>query len=284
MKRSYFNIAPVLALAGLCLSAYPCAAAEALTDVKLDPLNIKGIYSFEWAGVDIGKMGIEAVQTERNYSVTSDVSTTGIVKFFVRHSSHTTSLGSGEGNFAYTNGVYESNYQTRNKKKYVHMTVAGGTTGKETLVPADNPATRPPVPAALKHAVFDPLAITLQMRTELSRALHDNTGRFSLPLYDGRRLTQVDFEIAGKKVLRDKGRKIPTIMVLLSRRLLAGFTAKELKDYNPKEKPARFYFSDDTRLLPVRAEADVLFGTASATLIKECPQDESCLLGNTDRD
>jgi hypothetical protein len=224
-------------------------------------------------------MGIEVQQTPKHYSIVSDIITTGLVKLFVKHSSHTNVDRLGKQDFVYNQGTYESRYQTRNKKKYVKMLTKDGITGGETLVPPDNPVTRPPVAAELKHNVFDPLSLTLQMRQELWTALKNNTKQFSIPLYDGRRLTQVNFEVGEKKTLRLKDGKVPVVQVNVSRQLIAGFTQKELAEYDPKEGTARFYFSDDKRLVPIRAEASVMFGTVSATLAKECSKEESCLFG-----
>lgn len=75
---------------------------------------------------------------------------------------------------------------------------------------------------------------------------------------------------------------LPVITVDVRRKPLAGFTAKELADYDPHEPTLHMYFTDDARQIPIRVEATVFFGTLSATLAKECRTGESCLLGNKD--
>jgi hypothetical protein len=278
MKHRFFNIAALLFVLLPC----PSMAEDALSVINPEPILFKAIYNFELSGISLGKMGIEVQQTPKHYSIVSDIITTGLVKLFVKHSSHTSVDRLGQHDFTYDQGTYESRYQTRNKKKHVKMLIKDGITGQETLVPPDNPITRPPVAAELKHNVFDPLSLTLQMRQELWTALNNNTKQFSIPLYDGRRLTQVNFEVGERKTLRLKDGKVPVIQVNVSRKLIAGFTQKELTDYDPKEGNARFYFSDDKRLVPIRAEARVMFGTISATLAKECGKEESCLFGITE--
>ena len=302
MKRLHFNIA-------LCiLTSLPCQALaqDGLTTINNmpEPLNFKAIYSFGFEGLPIGKMGIEATQTPKHYAVTSDITTTGLMKIFVKHSSHTTAEGTSR-----AEGQYESHYQTKGKKKYVKTVTHEGVTGGEILIPPD-PPTRQPVAAEMKRNVADPLTLILRMREELAKALrtspsflegegrgggtfttsakesvpHPNPppqgGReFSINLYDGRRLTQVNFTVGEKQILRYQDRRIPVIEVSVGRKLLAGFTQSELADHNPNEPQARLYITDDVRLIPIRAEFTMLFGTASATLVKECAGGESCLLG-----
>ena len=204
--------------------------------------------------------------------------TTGLLKLFVKHSSHTTVDGSGAQDFTYPEAEYESHYQTRGKKKYVKMITHAGITGGEILIPPD-PPTRKPVPPDMKKNIADPLTTLLRMREEVWKAVHNHTTHFSINLYDGRRLTQVNFIVGDKQNLRINGGKIPVIAINVTRKLLAGFTESELANYDPHESGARFYVTDDERLIPIRAEATLMFGIISATLAKECTGAENCLLG-----
>ena len=271
-KRSFFNIL-------FLFLSYPASAADTLTAINPDPIQFKGIYNFELSGVPLGKLGIEVQQTKRDYTIVSDVVTSGLVKLFVKHSSHTMVDATGSQDFAYTEATYESHYQTRNKKKYVKMLTKDGITGDETLVPPDNPLTRPKVTADLKKDVVDPLSLTLRMRSELWKAQQNHTPQFTIRMYDGRRLSEIHFVVGEKKTLRYNDGKVPVIMVSVSRKMIAGFTKTELEDFDPKEPELRLYFTDDARLLPLRAEFTLMFGTASATLAKECLANESCLFG-----
>ena len=268
MTTTFFNTSTLITC--FFLLTGPAAAQPADTQ---QPLAIKGIYRFDIAGFPIGQMGIEVNQTLAHYAITSDIMTTGLVKVFVKHSSHTTVSGTG------LEAAYESRYQTKGKKKYVKMVTHDGVTGGEVLVPPDNPTARPPVPTSIKKNVADPLTIILRMRDELWKAEKNHTDHFSLMLYDGRRLTQVNFAVGSKKTMHYGGKDVPVILVSLSRKFIAGFTKTELSDRDPNEPPARLYFTDDARLLPIRAEFNMLFGTASATLVRECTGTESCLLG-----
>lgn len=271
-------------LAGLAL-ALPCAtlAADALTSVKPDmhpaPLHFKGIYEFKMAAIKLGKMGIEVEETSDHYAMIADIISTGLVNTLVKHSSHTTVDASGGKNFIYPNKEYESNYQTRKKKKYVKMVHKDGKLVEEKLVPPDNRAIRPAVADALKKDTVDPLSFLLVMREKLYTAMQEKKDRFTLKLYDGRRLTQVDFVIGGKQNILYNGKKVPVVVVDVTRKLLNGFTASELANHDPNEPVLHLYITNDARLIPLRAEFSFWMGSISAVLAKECRTGESCLLG-----
>lgn len=271
MALRFFNI-----LFYLILLPYPTFAAEALT-----PVNFKALYEFDFGNIPIGRMGIEIEQTPVHYDIAADIMTTGIVKLFVKHSSHTTVDASGE-NFLYPSLDYESNYQTKKKKKYVHFIYKNGVETQETLVPPENRQTRPEVPADLKKNAADPLSFLLRMRQALWQAWRDGEKSFTINAYDGRRLYEADFTVKGKGTIGYNGRQMPVIAVDVKRKPLAGFTASEMAEFDHPEPVLHVYFSDDERMLPIRLEASAFLGTISATLAKECRTGESCLLGIKD--
>lgn len=268
MKRHFFNIL----LSGIFL-AYPAFAGESLT-----PVNFKGVYEFALSGVRFGKMGIEAEQSPDHYAMTCDIATTGLLKLFVQHSSHTTVDGAGQ-DFLYPDSIYETRYQTKKKAKYVKMVRQGGALIEEKLVPPETFETRPRVPAELKNDAVDPLSFLPMMRRELWAAAQQGKNAFSLNAYDGRRLTQVNFAIEGKKTIFHRGAEQPVIVVTARRKQITGFTDSEIRDFNPKEPLLYIYVSDDARLLPLKLEARLWMSPVTATLVKECRTGESCLLG-----
>ena len=256
------------------LSAYPAAAAEGLT-----PISFKAIYDFGWAGMVFGRIGIEAMQTSSHYDITSDVLSTGIANLFTKHSSHTTVDATGR-DFTYPNRDYETNYQTKNKKKYVKMSFKDGKLVQEVALPAD--PKRSPVPVELKERAYDPLSYLLALRKALYDARTQHQQDFRVLFYDGRRLYEGDFSLVGEGRLRMDNEIVPVIHVVARRKLLAGFTPQEIQDFNPNESLLHIYFSNDARLVPLRLEFGFFLGTVSATLAKECRTGESCLFGLKD--
>ena len=274
MKAIMFNRLGIIFVFLFALAnTYPARAGDALT-----PINFKGIYQFAFDGLPIGKMGIELEQTPQHYAATSDIMTTGLVGAFVKHLSHTTVDGSGQ-HYHYTDITYESHYQTRKKKKYVQMVTQNGKLTLENLIPPENHESRSEVDEALKNNAVDPLSFLPQLRYDLFEARAKNEGHFTLNAYDGRRLTQVDFAIAGQKNISYNGQDVRVIDVTASRKQIAGFTKSEIDDFDPHEPILHIYFTDDARLIPIRLEARLMLGILSATLAKECTTGESCLFG-----
>jgi hypothetical protein len=264
----------------LCVSLWLTLPSFVQAQESFTPaIEFKGQYIFAYDGIGFGKMGIEASQTARHYAITSDVASTGIINLFTTHTSHTTVEGIGK-DFNYPAIVYETHYQTKKKPRYVKIVHAGGIITEETALPPDAPQKRPPVPAGLKKDATDPLSFLLTMRQALHEAQTAGHTCFQITLYDGRRLTGVDFTIIGKKPIRYQGKNITALEIDARRKQLAGFTQSETDSFDPKEATLRIYFSDDDRLVPILLQANVFFGTLSATLTKECGGAENCLLGN----
>lgn len=263
MKYSLFNTF----LAAALILAFPALAADE------PPFNLKGFYEFRFSAVPIGRMGIEAEQDSSAYAMTIDITTVGVARLFTKHSSHTTVTGTGD------DIAYQTNYRTKDKKKSVKMAQKNGEFTAENVQPPDNRAVRPAVPPEMKKGAFDPLSLNLALRAGVWDALPSENKHFSVNVYDGRRLTQVDATVADKKIIRLDGRKVPAIRVAVRRKPLAGFTQSELTDIDPKEPTLWIYYSDDGRLIPLHLEMGFLFGKLTATLVKECLTEESCLLG-----
>lgn len=266
-------------LLGLCL----CGSAQSAD--MLDPANFKesltfkGIYEFSLAGVRFGRLGIEFEQKDKDYNMTADIGSTGVINLFAKHTSHTTVDGTGE-SYNYPNRNYETHYQTKKKKRYVKMVYADGKETVEKIEPPENRDKRPAVEAKLKDAAVDPLTFVIAMRHSLYIARKEGKKKFTLTVYDGRRLTEANFTIAGTDVIEYNGRKLPVIDVAATRKQLAGFTPSEISDHSANEPVLHIYFSNDARQMPVELHADYWLGNISAKLVKECRTGESCLLGN----
>lgn len=279
MNSRFFNVSKLkYSFLSILLLTTPAFADGAMKEHPAALGSFKGHYAFSLGKIPIGKLGIELEQSPTHYSIVSDIVTTGLVNMIVKHSSHTTVSGSGR-EFAYPETEYEAHYQTRKKKKYVKFLTHRAQAGQEMLVPPDNAVTRTPVDAELKKDVVDPLSLTLRMREATWGAVRAGKGNFSLHLYDGRRLSELDFVVEEKKQISYLGKQVPVVPVTLTRKMLAGYTKSELDAADPNEPPVRLYFSDDSRFMLVRAEVSLWMGTLSATLSQECAAAESCLFG-----
>lgn len=262
MLRRLFNICLLTVL-----WSPPAMGQEALA-----PLHFKGQYVFSFARVEFGRMGLEAEQEKDGAKLICDISTTGIVKLFVQHSSHSTLQQTGE------NGVYESNYKTRKKAKYVKILSRNSKVISEELVPPEAPGKRSAVPADIKKQAHSPLEFLLEMRKNLYNSMKSGVSDYSLFFFDGRRLTQGHFTIEGRKTIRIGEKKYKTIKVAARRTLIGGFTKDEIEEYEPDEPTVYLYYSDDERLIPLRIEFKLGLVTVAATLRTQCEARGECLL------
>jgi hypothetical protein len=268
MPRLFINMSLLLLLLDT-----PAMSAENLT-----PINEKLYYEAGWSGINFGKIGIEIDEQADKAKVTCDISSSGIMALFIKHSSHTTLTATGS-NFTYPDRIYESNYKTRKKARHVKLTYKAGKITEEIIEPPENRDKRPAVPDADKNSAYDLMSFLLQMRSEILSAQKNGKTIFTLNAYDGRRLTQADFNIVGEKTIKISGEKQKALTVTARRKFLAGYTKGELDDYDPNEPSLTVYFSNDEKLIPLRMEVPFLMQKISADLVKKCTKEESCLLG-----
>lgn len=258
------------------ISSPAMADSEALG--PLAPLNYKAVYHFGYGALTFGKIGLDISQTPDHALMASDVTSTGIMNALLKHSSHSTLDAKGS-NYHYNNINYETNYQTKGKKKYAHIVYKNGEVADEKVMPPDDREKRPAVSKELKDKAVTPLGFGMAMRQALYDHLKAKDTHFSLYLYDGRRASEVDFVIVGRKTMPINGTPSDVVQVDMSRKLLEGYTQSELADSTKKEPPLHVYWSHDERLIPLLFEVPMMIGSLSATLAHECGPGESCLLG-----
>lgn len=259
MSMRLYNIL----LISLLFLSYPAFAA-----VPMIAVNFNGHYDLSFAGIPFGRMDIEAEEDASHYRMEADIASVGLVDVFAQHSSQTRATATGK-DFKFTERSYKTHTQTRKKKRDISMDYKNGRYVNEVVVPPDNRESRAEVPADLKKDAFDPLSIVLELRRIVMQkmATGDNSP-FSIKLYDGRRLTRADATLPGSKTIRVNGAPVAVVHLSLKRTPLAGFTDKELSQYQNSEPALDVYFSDDEIFLPVKLSLPFTFGSLEATLAK----------------
>lgn len=258
MRLIFINI--LLLFISLCDSP---ATAQTLA-----PIEKKLRYEASFSGIKFGKIDIEIKQQPDKANIICDISSTGIVNLFVKHSSHTTLSASGS-DFSYPNRVYESNYKTRNKKRRVKLVYKDNKITEEIIEPKESENKRPKVPEDDKNSAYDLMSFLLQIRKEIANSRIKGNNSFTINIFDGRRLTQTDFTITGNKTIKISGKKYITIAVSSKRKPISGFSKGEMEDYKPNEPSMTSYFSNDGELIPLRMEIPFLFQYVRADLITD---------------
>lgn len=272
IQRIIFNI-----ILSSCLWLVFPAHAEEIG--PLTPLHLNAIYTFQFGGLNFGKIGIESEQSDDHYAIAADVASGGILKLLTRHSSHTVVDGTGK-SFHYNHIIYDTRYRTKDKRRSVYLEYKNGKIVKENIQPPENPEKRPPVKADLKNSSIDLLTFNMALRQRFWEALKKGDSAFSMNIYDGRRLTKVDASVLGKQTTTfGDEQKFPVYALKVRRTPVAGFTESELKKVSKNEPSVTIHYSADGRLIPIKIEVPFLFDKLTATLAKECRTGESCLLG-----
>jgi hypothetical protein len=195
--------------------------------------------------------------------------TNGTVDYFFNWMSHTVSYYRD-----YGDKIIPENFRTkvRLRKKVREIHIDYDQQGKiisEKVIPPDNRLKRPAVDDSLKTRTFGPLSIIAEVRRNVLSAFRDDlfeedgTYRFTIPLYDARRRTDVVFTLYERKTNEDLH------MLKMRRTPVAGFTDNE-KDFIKQGTVSFKIFIDPTDMWPVRAEGSHTLGTASATYEGDC--------------
>lgn len=139
---------------------------------------------------------------------------------------------------------------------------------KEEVIPPDNRTKRPAVPDNLKIGTFDFISAAVQARIMVIDAFkNDNFNdrdkySFTLPIYDGRRRANANFEVDKKKI-------DGLIKVTLNEQPVAGYTEKELNEIKKSKRVIDIYLDTQT-YWPVSAEGRIPIGQARAEMMEDC--------------
>lgn len=259
----------------LLLLLFSASAAEAQ---ELEPLWGTYHYQFSWGGMPVAHVTERIEENEQSYRMTSDIRTSGLVRIFDRHTSHAQTQGILNGQQLQPQ-YYTSHFTTNGKPQVIELTYdQDGEVVKDVQQPAREPDDpRPPVPEEAKAGSVEPLTMLLKLRRELHAALKAGETHFSFPMYDGKRLAQLHFEIAEPMMVRVGGKRVKALHVIASRQPIAGFKAKELKKIAKGEPKLHVYFSEAPQLLPVSISLDVALGTLTGELLPDCTRAQDCI-------
>jgi hypothetical protein len=256
-------------IAWVLLHASPVSATE-----PLGLYNTIARYEFSLAGIGFGKIAIGTNETDSTYDSRLLVKSRGVASLFVKHSSDTKLQGA-RTQTGYIPHLYETNFQTRNKKKYIKLEYdAKGNIGKETSVPEDTD--RPKVPTDQKLGAHDPLSLLFEIRKKLYDALANSQKTFSVSMYDGRRLSRIQVDVIDIVTREVAGQKQRLIHVATSRAPIAGYTEKELLRMKDSPQTLQVYFSDDANLWPMLMEVNVFMATLRGEWVKNCDTIDAC--------
>jgi hypothetical protein len=224
--------------------------------LALTPLDGTFTYRLAWNGIPMGEAVLDAHQSNSDYLMEMRVKLSGIAKLVAKHKSTTKAEGKTAKNMALAEHTYRSDYTQKKTDKSIALTYAkGGILKTRDITPKDDPNTRPPVPFKDVAAVPDPLTFLHVLRARID----GGETTFSQMLYDGKRLTKVDFKEAGAE---NGLRKFS-----IKRTPISGYTAKELRKFSESgERAILAFFSNNEHLTLKEVRMQTTAGWVSATL------------------
>ncbi len=137
-----------------------------------------------------------------------------------------------------------------------------------TARPKDDPGWRPPVPLEQTVGAYDPVTVGFVARHLIHDHMEQNIRESQLRTYEGARLADFTLTVVSPADVEALGGYQHAINTVVARHPITGYTPKELKRYNAGDPVVHVYFSADSKLLPIRIETRLKFGTVTAELKK----------------
>ncbi len=257
MKHPYFKSLIVIFC---CLLAQP---------VWAENFQFEGDYVFSWSGLRIGKMNLKMQQDASDYSVSSQIKTSGVVSVFSDHTSRSQAKGK-TSSLNYNPLTYRSDYNSGNKDKVIDLTYNGqGKLLSEVVLPSRG--ARPEVDESLKQNTMDVLSAFFAMRDHVKESLLSNhKGDIIVPIFDGiRRFDLVATITDANTSISNEGQNIPAVKLNVKRKPFGGFKDKELKRI-AKGEPNIELFIEKKNFTVLGVQMSVYGGQATAWVKDSC--------------
>ncbi len=242
-----------------------------------------GYLTFDVADFYSEIIPIETTKDFTRYQFRFYSRTNGFINYLFGWMSHTISVMK-----VYDNKVVPEKFRTKVvlKKKTREISLDYDSAGKnitfEEVVPPDNRGKRPAVAANLKVNTYDPLSMAIEARRLMIKAIKENNfdtkGKYtySLPLYDGRRRSDINLELESKRYNGNYHLKI-------TQKPIAGYTDNEWADIRKGERIIDLYIDPQT-YWPVTARGESSIGSAKAHFVQNCNMTfEECIKLSDDK-
>ncbi|NDF11976.1 MAG: DUF3108 domain-containing protein [Proteobacteria bacterium] len=244
-------------------------ASHALPSETLNKTEIRHVVVY-WSAFPIADFITSFVpDTKGNVKATAIITTSGLAKTITRYGSETKT------DVVYEKGQYRpvsytTKFDFRKKTRNIAITYKDdGSVKSYRNDPPENPGKRPPVPASQTKGAYDPLTAFLVARQKVIESYKGGAKKFSLPLYDGRRRSDIAFEVLPE----EKG----LVHVALKEVPVAGFTNNEKQEKKNRGDTTIHVYLDKTDFLPVKARGVSMVGEAHGIMTSKCTTLESCM-------
>lgn len=246
-----------------------------VSEFVLPNANFALWYSGDFMNAPVGDLLIEFKETDTTYRIEAQIRAAGFIKLLTKFKSISVTEGIKRDGL-YIPQKFTTWWRVRKKEKRVTVHYdENGRVIKEEYEPEKERHKRPRVSEDLKHYRYDPLTFALLARHRMKTALEKHEKRASGRVYDGRKLSELYFDLKGDKKIKHNAQNKPTIKISANRKPIAGFKQKELDAFK-NEDPIVDIFVDTAHMLPLTAIGVSSWGTATIQLEKVCADMAEC--------
>lgn len=242
--------------------------SPAFAQTALQPVPKVMVYKIAWNGIKLGRIIIEAEQSNFSYHMSIDTKTTGMVNMFSPLKSVIWASGR-----IYEGQIIPQKYNSRSAsdegdKDSTHELTydEDGLLVDRVSFPPNDPSWRPDVPLDEARDAYDPVTAFFVLREKLFLNVNHRIKDTQITTYDGRRLAEFTFKAVNNGTKMRNGKVVPVINTVVFRKPINGYTPKELKKFDEGDPKIHAYFSADRRFVPLEFEIYHWSGKITASL------------------
>lgn len=250
----------------ICLFANSAFASE----------NIAALYRIYWMNLHVGDLVAEISANENEVRFTNIMRARNIAKKAGNFRSKTITNAAFDGEKFIPSSFYTSNSLRKRTRNIEIKYDESGNIISEKINLKEDPSKRLSVENILKSDAYDPLTIALNMRKIIFQYKNHPSYKFMMKLYEGRRLSELNFTIIGTEKIDINGNLTELVHISLYRHPIAGFSKDELANMDNEEPDVDIYLSNDDDMIPVKVVAKAKIGSAIAYLEKKCNKLADC--------
>jgi len=229
------------------------------------------LYEARWAGLPAAQIRLAFSDTADSYRNEIAITAEGLARLFT----HFRGTAAAEGRLARDRLPaplhFDAHYdlrKRRDRRLSMRFLARGGAVFADRG--AGDTSRKPPLPAAFRRDVVDPLSAVTAIRDRLRR---DRRAAFTVPVYDGARRFDVNVRILPKTSAAD-----PRLHLALSLRPIAGFKGETSEDGDPDDspRPVALTMTDDARLMPLAMRVSIYYLPLTVELTQWCSAGARC--------
>lgn len=263
----------------ICLLLWPLTGHTASTQYAL-------WYKVYWSGLHVGDLVTEITTENDTTTMHTITRARGLAWAFSEFYSDSTSVATNRSG-SYIPARFDTNFHLRKRglRNILLEYDAEGKNLSRSYEPKENRDKREDVPQAERDHTLDPQTLALQLQKLANQFMLDCkesttpqcVSETTLPLYDGRRRSNVKVSIPGVRSETINRKKYRLVHMVVRREPVSGYTDNELERIGNEEPDIHIYIPvGRDPFVPIKISAEAMLGSASALLEATCSTLAEC--------